>query len=37
MSVGHPANEIRVEKLKGELVRWEHERQEALRRLAEEV
>jgi hypothetical protein len=36
MSAGHPANDIRVEKLKGELVRWENERQEALNRLAAE-
>lgn len=34
MSAGHPANEIRVEKLKTELLRWENERQEALNRLA---
>uniref|UniRef100_A0A0W0EZN5 Peptidase M48 domain-containing protein n=1 Tax=Moniliophthora roreri TaxID=221103 RepID=A0A0W0EZN5_MONRR len=33
MGSGHPVNEVRVEKLKSELVRWETERRAALLRL----
>lgn len=32
MGSGHPVNEVRVERLKGELVRWEIERRAALAR-----
>jgi hypothetical protein len=33
MGSGHPVNEVRVDGLKNELVRWEIERQAALIRL----
>jgi hypothetical protein len=29
----HPVNEVRITKLKGELVRWEKEKQRALKNL----
>lgn len=33
MGSAHPVNDVRVDKLKGELVRWETERRAALARL----
>ncbi|KAH0833342.1 hypothetical protein J3R83DRAFT_12411 [Lanmaoa asiatica] len=35
MGASHPVNEVRIEKLKGELVRWELEKRVAVRRRAE--
>jgi hypothetical protein len=34
MGSGHPVNEVRVERLKSELTRWEKERREALSQLS---
>jgi hypothetical protein len=36
MGSSHPVNEVRVEKLREELVRWELEKQVVLRRLRAE-
>lgn len=33
MGINHPVNEVRIEKLKGELVRWEMEKRSALDRM----